>query len=1100
MGRLTIFRILSAVYLAAVSFICFWNFGSLANVPATWLGIESDKVVHFLMFLPFVPLGCGCFELRSKGPVRAILAIVAAFATGCAFGGFTEFVQGFIPGRMADIDDFNADAAGLAAGAIISFFLLFFHRPVAKRNKALAIVAFLAAFVPAEGQGLPRASDFSEVCDTLTARCNRRFNVRSVVNLTKVFLRGGRLDFYFDKKLADYPWHEEDVSWFRSEFGAESGKALRGYDMASCIVLGLELEELATPIMTAGGKAPEFAATKHPIQHLPLVRRSHSLSFRRGLRGRHIALWQSHGLYYNEDQDLWKWQRATLHRTVEDMFTQAFVLQYLIPMLENAGAYVMTPRERDIQRYECVCDNDSSFEDERAGLLRRSGTYSESGLWEDAGVGFADALKEYAVTDNPFRMGTARRARCSVTPSSSAVWTPDIPERGEYAVYVSYKTVPGSCKSARYTVEHLGGSTEFLVDQSKGGGTWVYLGTFLFDRGCGDVSLDNKGKAGETVTADAVRFGGGMGKISRGGRTSGMPAYAEGASYWMPWAGVDSTLRAWDDDYTCDYATRGAWVKMMKKEKGIPFDCALAFHSDAGVTPNDSLVGTMAIYTLKAEGSRKFSDGFDRMTGRTLADFVQTQVVGDIRASVEPQWSRRPLWDRSYSESRTPDVPAVLLELLSHQNFADMKYGHDPSFRFIVGRAVYKALLKYLSGLYGFPYTVQPLPVHAFAAEFAPGGEVRLSWQPTADALEKTAAPKGYVVYTRVGDGDFDEGVTVQGCSAVMKPEPGQVCSYRVAAWNEGGLSFPSEVLSVGIPEGESGPPVLIVNNFDRVAAPAWIDTPLYAGFESRLDPGMPYVRDISYIGENYEFDRTLGWESDYMPGFGASYCDKAGMTVAGNTFDFPSVHGASLLRLGRPFCSVSAEAFEADTTLASRFQVLDLLCGAQLTTRTGRGAVSDRFSVFPEAMRNALSRWIGRGGAIFISGSRIGTDVWGKVYETAVDLTRQAQTREFVRKMLGYRLASSYGTNTAMLDGMPFYGELNPVHYAVLHPDGLEPSTMEGEVWMRYGGSGVPAGVKFSSDGHCVASLGLPLECLVNASDRDRVLRDALEFLESPE
>ena len=160
-----------------------------------------------------------------------------------------------------------------------------------------------------------------------------------------------------------------------------------------------------------------------------------------------------------------------------------------------------------------------------------------------------------------------------------------------------------------------------------------------------------------------------MGKIQRGGRLSGMPSYAEGASYWMPWAGADSTLREWETDYVCDYATRGSWTRMMRKTKGVPFDCSLAFHSDAGVTPNDSIVGTLSIYTLKCENSRQFSDGGDRMTSRTFADFVQTQIVEDIRTGFEPQWQRRQLWDRSYSESRTTDVPAMLLELLSHQNF-----------------------------------------------------------------------------------------------------------------------------------------------------------------------------------------------------------------------------------------------------------------------------------------------------------------------------------------------------------------------------------------------------------------------------------------------
>ena len=34
----------------------------------------------------------------------------------------------------------------------------------------------------------------------------------------------------------------------------------------------------------------------------------------------------------------------------------------------------------------------------------------------------------------------------------------------------------------------------------------------------------------------------------------------------------------------------------------------------------------------------------------------------------------------------------MLLELLSHQNFADMRYGSDPRFKFLVSRAIYKGI------------------------------------------------------------------------------------------------------------------------------------------------------------------------------------------------------------------------------------------------------------------------------------------------------------------------------------------------------------------------------------------------------------------------
>ena len=72
----------------------------------------------------------------------------------------------------------------------------------------------------------------------------------------------------------------------------------------------------------------------------------------RGLAGRHIALWQSHGRYFDQTRNCWRWQRSRLWMTCEDLYTQSYVLPYLVPMLENAGANVLLPRERDVQKHE----------------------------------------------------------------------------------------------------------------------------------------------------------------------------------------------------------------------------------------------------------------------------------------------------------------------------------------------------------------------------------------------------------------------------------------------------------------------------------------------------------------------------------------------------------------------------------------------------------------------------------------------------------------------------------------------------------------------------------------------------------------------------
>lgn len=982
-------------------------------------------------------------------------------------------------------------------------------------KKYLIIITLLGCCTLAAGQG-PAARDFKEAADSLTVLMRERTGVRAPVQVKSVLKRGNELDFYFTQTLGDFPWRPGDVKWFRARLGSLFPDAYRGKTIGKIYAKNIDIEELEIPALHKDGKVHASAFRTDGPGRTRFIRREGAKEYGKGLTGRNIALWQSHGLYYEARLQSWRWQRAKNFTTVEDMYTQSYVLPFLIPMLENAGAYVMTPRERDTQKYEVVCDNDPSFSGPREGLLRRAGSYREKGAWESAGTGFADAKAVYTGQDNPFTMGTVRQGRGNVR----ATWTAELPAPGEYAVYIAYKTVKNSTEAARYTVEHQGGSTEFTVNQRMGGGTWIYLGTFPFDR-TGSVSVRNAG--GGILTADAVRFGGGMGKVARGPadapvsqwEISGMPAYTEGALYAMQWAGIDSTLlRKWNDDYTCDYATRGGWVcrmsggsKVNPKEAGlgIPVDLSLAFHSDAGVTPNDSIVGTLAIYTLQCDGSRKFPDGSDRMASREYSDFVQSQIVADVRALHNPEWTRRQVWDRSYSECRTSGVPAMILEILAHQNFGDMKYGLDPAFRFTVSRAVYKGMLKFLSNRYGVPYAVQPLPVHAFSVRFKDAGNARLQWKPTEDPLEPTAKPTGYILYTRLDDGAFDNGRVIgtyksDGWICADVPlQAGHLHSFRIEAFNDGGKSFPSEVLCIG--RGGNSK-VLIVNNFDRVSAPAWFDTPTYAGFDSRLDGGVPYGKDITYIGEMYQFRRQLPWTDDENAGFGSSFTDEAGLQAAGNTFDFAAIHGRALLSQGYSVCSASSQAFQADTTLTADIFATDLLCGKQVTTP---GGVGERFTVFPEPLRLALQRYCDKGGNLLVSGANIGTDAWDMVYPVSYDSTARAQTKAFIQHYLGYTWLTGYASRTGVVNplrGAPiavnrslqYYHTRNEKRYCVETPDGINP-VKGARTFLRYGDTNVSAAVCHAPGPWKAVSLGFPLETVTEDEDLQELLGKILTY-----
>lgn len=240
-------------------------------------------------------------------------------------------------------------------------------------------------------------------------------------------------------------------------------------------------------------------------------------SFTKGLDNNHIAMWQSHGWYYEQKLSRWEWQRARIFQTVEDIYTQSYVVPFLLPMLENAGANVLLPRERDYNKTEIIVDNDKNI---NAQSLYKETVRKEAWLnWQDSSIpGFAHTKEYYLDGENPFKMGKARQIK-TITDGVEhfAEWIPAIPKKDKYGVYVSYQTFDNSTEEANYKVYHAGGETEFQVNQKMGGGTWIFLGHFTFDKDKKHrVVLSNKTRnAGEIVSADAVKIGGGMGNIAR---------------------------------------------------------------------------------------------------------------------------------------------------------------------------------------------------------------------------------------------------------------------------------------------------------------------------------------------------------------------------------------------------------------------------------------------------------------------------------------------------------------------------------------------------------------------------------------------------------
>ena len=821
---------------------------------------------------------------------------------------------------------------------------------------------------------------------------------------------------------------------------------------------------------------------------------SRPYSIKKGLQNRHFCVWASHGIYYNISKDEWQWQRPPLFGTSEDLFTQTIVIPYLIPMLEKAGAVVFTPRERDWQKHEVIVDNDNTA----TGYSE----YDDHRPWQTTGTpGFALHAGYYQDHENPFEAGSVRIIETTEHQhrQSLACYQPTIPEAGRYAVYVSYQTVEGSTDDAHYTVWHKGIPTEFCVNQQMGGSTWVYLGTFDFDEGYNELNrvvLSNYSKTKGYVTADAVRFGGGMGNIERGGRVSGMPRCLEGSRYFAQWAGMPYEVystKDGQDDYGDDINARSCMANLLAggscympdtTGRKVPIELSLAVHSDAGYTSDGkSNTGTLSICMTTLRDST-FNAGFTRLASRDFADELLSSLPRDILQKYG-KWNTRELYDRNYSECRVPEVPSAILEGLSHQNFADMRMAQDPNFRFDLARSIYKVMLRYTARMHNIPYVVQPLTPENISVTLTNKGEAQLSWTAVEDPQEPTAHPTSYIIYTAKGDEDFDNGIYLNSSktSATIPLDPDILYSFRVAAVNDGGESFPTEVVSA-LYNPTAQKQVLVVNGFHRLAAPEVIDGLTTQGFDLEEDLGVSYGVTAGWRGIQKNFDRyRMGKEGPN--GLGFTNDSLAGHFFGGNDFNYVRTHARAIASARKySIASCTSKAIEKGIATLTGYALVDLILG--LERNDGYSLVE--YKTFSDAMRRHLRTFTQQGGSLLVSGSYIGKDM------------RMQQEQLFLEDVLkcqyGGRNADSLQSDTIQGLGLSFTFHRQPCHqhYAAQHPDNLLPLSPAFAA-MKYGDN-QSACVAYNGTDYRALTMGFPFECIRERREQETIMRGLLKFL----
>ena len=254
------------------------------------------------------------------------------------------------------------------------------------------------------------------------------------------------------------------------------------------------------------------------------------------------------------------------------------------------------------------------------------------------------------------------------------------------------------------------------------------------------------------------------------------------------------------------------------------------------------------------------------------------------------------------------------------------------------------------------------------------------------------------------------------------------------------------------------------------------------------------------------EFRRGEPWHDDDSGGFGDSYGDYETKVIAGNTFNYPSVHGEAALKAGISFVSCGSDAVEDRIVDMKPYKSVDLILGKQCQTKMGNGGYYPvSFKTFTAKLQDAIKDYTANGGNIFVSGSYLASDLWcNPIVES------KAEDREFAQNILHYKWRNKRAARTGKVNGVAspagvFNGEydfnstLNDSCYIVESPDGIEPADKDANTIMRYTENNLSAAVAWQGKYRTV-TLGFPFEAIRSADARNKLMRQILGFFKMTE
>jgi len=756
--------------------------------------------------------------------------------------------------------------------------------------------------------------------------------------------------------------------------------------------------------------------------------------FRTGaMAGRRIVVSAGHGTRWDATNGVWSFQREITADLREDLHTNQIAIEQLIPMMERAGAEVLTVRERSFQTDELLLDNDGGEE----------GGYSESGTWTTGGSPGLDG-------------GTYRYAALEPGAGASARWSFTVARSGWYPVYVWFLASEVRTRDAHYRIEHLGGLSERRLDQGglrvqTGGspdlpppsdsvgvlnGRWHYLGTFPFAAGASAaVVLTNEGEDGsKVVIADAVRVGADQSGVTVGGEGSGRPRWEEGAIVHLEAMGMPEWVLSNDvttrplyalyegaDAYfalhtNCCNSTGTStytwYPEMWIPEQSWGGDQGAAW-ADTNLPPG-TYAWSDAIHRSVIDAARMWEPGWGD-SGHLGANFGELRPIKNA-------------WEVDQAEGVEPPVavPAALMELAFHDAGSDPRLIRELGWRRDVARAMVNGMIRYFDGPDAM---VPPLPPAALAATSAERG-VRIQWRPADDPLETNAVPQAWRVYVSSIPGVFppEPALETTELETVVATEPCEPIYVRVTGANAAGESLDGP--TVGARQNAGAAPVVL-----------WVDG---------IDRQVKTVRD------------------PVDP-----------VTIA-------SIVGPALLEVGGDgtFAMATDDAVNAGLVNLADYAVVVWSLGES----------SRRDSTLDADARARLTAYLDGGGRLIVSGAELGWDLIAAPRDGSDAFMRDILGADYLADDANTnRIEPPLDGPLAGMRPVS-YGECTGDTWCVEYADVLGPVGDSAAVILQYEG-GAGAAVESTAHGHTITA-GFPIESVTDPEKRALLLRLLVEHL----